>query len=80
MTRTNRSGKLDLQRIAAEGEPLECVLRGLGVLHALEVHKRVAARGVRGYAVERAVLREQVHQIGVGYVRRQVTDPEVVGR
>lgn len=73
--RTNRSGKLDLKGMAAEGEVMESVLSGFGIFDALEEDEGVVASEVGGDAVECAVLSEQVHQIGVRHVRSQVPNP-----
>lgn len=78
--KTNRSGKFNLQGTAAERGSLESVLSGFGVFDALEEHERVTASGVWRHAVECAVFGEELHQIGVGDVRRQIPHPQVVRR
>ena len=78
--RTNRSGKLNLQGTAAERGSLESVLGGFGVFDAFEEHESVTASGIGSHAVECAVFGEELHQISVGDVRRQIPHPQVVRR
>lgn len=78
--RTNRSGKLNLQGTAAERGSLESVLGGFGVFDAFEEHESVTASGIGSHAVECAVFGEELHQIGVGDVRRQIPHPQIVRR
>lgn len=76
--RTNRPGKLDPDRAAADDVALERLLGRAGVLGALEVDERVIPRRVGRGAVERAVLGKDAHEIRIGGLGGKISDPEIV--